>query len=233
MPAKRARAQQPYRPRSARLLDQVREVLRYHHYSHKTEQAYVSWILRFIRFNATRHPAEMGKLEIERYLSHLAINRAVSASTQTQAMNAILFLYRHVLDLPLVDELAPVRSRKSRRLPTVLSGEEMRALLACMHGTHKLVAETMYAGGLRLGETLRMRVHDLGFDHHHFLIRDSKGGKDRATLFPSLPHSAYRAHLAGARGLHQSDLTEGRGKVALPDSLARKLPGAARRWGWR
>lgn len=233
MPAKRARALKPYRPRSARLLDQVREVLRYHHYSYKTEQAYVGWILRFIRFNDRRHPGTMGKPEIERYLSHLAINRAVSASTQAQAMNAILFLYRHVLDRPLADELSPVRSRKSRRMPTVLSGEEMRALLARMHGTHKLVAETMYAGGLRLGEALRLRIHDLDFDNHQLFVRDSKGNSDRTTLFPSLLHPAYRAHLASVRSLHQRDLAEGLGEVALPDALARKLPGAARSWGWQ
>ena len=139
----------------------------------------------------------MGKSEIERYLSHLAINRAVSASTQAQAMNAILFLYRHVLDLPPVDELAPVRSRKSRRLPTVPSGKEMRP--SRMHGTHKLVTETMYAGGLRLGEALRLRVHDLDFDHHQLFITDSKGEKiGRRCFLPSCIRRIARTSRAPA-----------------------------------
>jgi len=231
MPAHRAG--RAYRPKATRLPDQVRELLRYHHYAYETAQICMHRSLRFIRFNGTRHPAEMGKSEIERYLSHLAINRAVSASTQSQAMNAILFLYRHVLDLPVADQLTPVRSRQRKRLPTVLSQAEVRALMSSPRGSYKLMAETMYAGELRLGEVVRLRVHDLDFDNHQLFIRDSKGNKDRTTLFPSLLHSMYRAHLARVRRLHEDDLAEGRGDVALPDALARKLSGAARRWGWQ
>jgi integron integrase len=230
---KTRRARKPYRPKSIRLPGQVREVLRYHHYSYKTEQAYVGWILRFIRFNGTRHPATCAKPEIERSLIHLAINRAVSASTRNQAMNAILFLYRQVLGTPAADDLASVRSRKPRRLPTVLSSAEMRAVPARMKGAHRLVAETMYAGGLRPGEALRLRVHDLDFDNHQLCIRDSKGNRDGTTLFPSMLHRTYRAHLSRVRSLHRRDLAEGFGEVAQPDALARKLPGGARSWGWQ
>ena len=152
-------------------MDQVREVLRYHRYGYKTEQAYTRWILRFIKYNGTRHPREMGKSEIEAFLSHLAIDRNVADSTQSQALNAIVFLYKHVLDLPVSEELSPIRSKKPVRLPVVLS-------------QHSLIARLMYGGGLGLMEVIRLRIQDIDFANRFLAIRASKDGKDRATLLP-------------------------------------------------
>lgn len=172
MSYKRAKVKEKYIPKSVRLMDQVREVLRYHHYSIRTEEVYVKWILKFIRFNETRHPKEMGKHEIERFLSHLAMNRNVAGATQGQAMNAILFLYREVLDMPMDAKLEPVRSRKSKRLPTVLSRNEVARLIKYIDGTHQLMAKLLYGYGLRLMEVLRLRVQDLDFDNNQILVRN-------------------------------------------------------------
>ncbi len=150
MPYKRTRVKGKYIPGSIKLMDQVREVLRYHHYAIRTEKAYVDWILKFIRFNGTSHPGKMGKPEIERFLSHLAMNRNVAVSTQNQAFNAVIFLYRDVLHMPIADRLEPIRSRKPKRLPTVLSREEVGQLIKAMEGTYQLMAKILYGCGLRL-----------------------------------------------------------------------------------
>ncbi len=214
-------------------MDQVREVLRYHHYFIRTEEVYVNWILKFIRFNETRHPKEMGKHEIERFLSHLAINRNVAGATQGQAMHAILFLYREVLDMPMDAKLDPVRSRKSKRLPTVLSRNEVARLIKAIDGTHQLMAKLLYGCGLRLMEVLRLRVQDLDFDNNQILVRNGKGNKDRSTLLPELLHDPLKAHLERVKALHEEDILKGYGKVFLPDALARKYTGAAIAWGWQ
>lgn len=221
-----------YSPKATRLMDQVREVLRYHHYALRTEQSYVSWILRFIRFSDKQHPKEMGKEEIERFLSHLALNRDVAAATQNQALNAIVFLYEDVLHKP-IENISPVRTKKNKNVPTVMSINEVIAILNAMNGIHRLMARFMYVGGLRLMEVIRARVHDFDFDNEKFLIRDSKGGKSRTTFFPKQIHHAIQAHLDRVKSLHEKDLEQGYGKVYLPHALARKYPGAATAWGWQ
>jgi len=233
MPQQRARPREKYRPQSARLMDQVREVLRYHHYAMRTEAAYCAWIRKFIRFNGLRHRRDMGKAEIERFLSHLAINRGVAAATQNQALNSILFLYREVLDLPVADGISAARTRRGRRLPTVLTREEVARLLGEMRGVNLIMAKLLFGSGLRLMEVIRLRVHDLDFERRQILVRDAKGGKDRATVFPKIVHQALTEHLQSVRVVHTKDLQRGYGHVYLPGALARKLPGAARAWGWQ
>ena len=165
MPYKRSVVKGKYKPKATRLLDQVREVMRYHHYSIRTENSYASWIKRYVLFNDKRHPKEMGKTEIERFLSHLAINRDVAVSTQSQAFNAIVFLYKHVLDMPVADDIEAVRSRKPKRMPTVLGRSEAARLLEKMQGVHRLMAGLMYGSGLRVMEVVRLRVGDVDFDN--------------------------------------------------------------------
>ncbi len=233
MPHQRAKVKEKYRPKSAKLMDQVREVLRYHHYAIRTEEAYVKWILKFVRFHGTRHPKEMGKNEIEAFLSHLAINRHVAASTQNQAMNAILFLYREVLHLPMDDKIEAVRSRKPKRLPTVLSRAELGRLFDPMNGRNRLMAKMLYGSGMRLMEVVRLRVQDLDFDNHLIIVRDGKGNKDRSTLFPEPLQAHLKQHLKGVKAVHDDDLSRGNGRVYLPNALSRKFPHAAQHWGWQ
>ncbi|MFQ5587656.1 MAG: integron integrase, partial [Nitrospiria bacterium] len=222
-----------YAPKSTRLMDQVRETLRYHHYAIRTEKTYMQWIIKFIKFNDMRHPKEMGKSEIERFLSHLAIERHVAAATQRQAMNAVLFLYREVLHSPVDDEIAPVWAKKARRLPTVLSQHEVELLLRRIDGTHQLMAKLLYGSGLRLMEVVRLRVQDLDFSSRLIIVRDGKGNKDRATLLPVPLHTPLKNHLLRVRQLHDSDLKNGYGAVYLPNALMQKYPKAATTWGWQ
>ena len=214
-------------------MDQVHEVLRYHHYGLKTEEAYARWIRWFIKYNGTRHPKEMGKHEVESFLTHLAVDRNVAASTQNQALNAIVFLYRDVLDLPVPDDLTPVRASKPVRLPVVLSREEVQALLAEIEGTHQLVARVMYGSGLRLMEALRLRVQDVDFANGYLTIRAGKGDKDRATLLPTSVRSDMQQHLQRVRHLFDKDLSEGNANVWLPGALAKKYPKAPQSWEWQ
>ena len=216
-----------------KLLDQVREKLRLKHYSFRTEGTYTSWIKRFILFHGKRHPAEMGAREIEAFLSHLAVNRRVAASTQNQAFNAILFLYRHVLGIRIDDAINAVRAKRPKRLPTVMSREEVATLLEAMSGTSKLMCKLMYGSGLRTMECIRLRVKDLDFKINQILVRDGKGSKDRITVFPEQVKNELLGHLERVRMLHQADLAEGRGEVYLPFALDRKYPGASRQWGWQ
>jgi integron integrase len=175
----------------------------------------------------------MGKPEIERFLSHLAINRNVAPSTQNQAMNAILFLYKHVLDMPLDDRIDVIRSKKRKRLPTVLSQSEVRLLLGCMNGTNELMAKLLYGAGLRLMECVRLRVKDVDFENHQVIVRDGKGEKDRATVLPRRVRKDLRFHLEGVRKLFDQDVSEGRADVYLPHALAKKFPGASKAWIWQ
>ena len=222
-----------FTPKAARLMDQVRETLRFHHYAYSTEKTYIHWILRFIRFNDRRHPRDMGKPEVERFLSHLAINQDVAVSTQNQALNAIVFLYREVLKQPLDADIRANRSTRPRRLPTVLSQAEIERILSHLSGMQLLIVQLMYAAGLRVSEVLNLRVQDIDFDNHQLFIRNSKGGKDRIGLFPEELHVAMRRQLAHADSLHKRDLDRGYGEVSLPHALSRKYPKAGKRLEWQ
>ena len=220
-------------PQAARLLDQLRDRIRLKHYSIRTEDAYVDWVRRFILFHGKRHPAEMGAKEVEAFLTQLAVQRNVAASTQNQAKSAILFLYREVLgcELPWLDGVES--AKRPQRLPVVLTEEEVEALLARMSGSSGLVARLLYGSGLRLLEAARLRVKDLDLERLEILVRDGKGAKDRVTMVPESLREPLKAQLAVAEALHRRDLIEGFGEVYLPFALARKYPHAAKEWMWQ
>ncbi len=222
-----------FKPQSIKVMDQVREVLRYHHYARRTEEAYVKWILAFIRFNITQHPKLMGRKEIESFLSDMATNKNYAAATQNLAFNAIIFLYKQVLDLPIADDLDPVRSKKPVRLPVVLSQEEAGKLLAVMTGVRSLMAKIMYGGGLRVMEILRLRIQDIDFGNGYLMIRDGKGGKDRTTLLARSIVDELKLHLLGVRQLFEQDFLQGVADVYLPNNLAKKYPKASSSWEWQ
>jgi integron integrase len=216
-----------------RLLDQVRHALRLKHYSLRTEQAYVSWIKRFIIFHNRQHPLTMGVAEITAFLSDLAIRQKVSASTQNQALNALLFLYRDVLVKDLPEPIDAIRARRPLRLPTVLTKDETRALIRHLEGRYQLMAKLLYGSGLRLMECLRLRVKDLDFAERQIIVRDGKGGADRVTMLPEALLEPLRDHLARVQAAHKVDLSRGRGAVMLPNALDRKYPAASREWIWQ
>ena len=221
-------------PSSPRLLDQVRERIRVKHYSLRTEQAYVGWIKRYIFFHDKRHPRDMGKVEVEAFLGVLAVERNVSAATQTQALSALLFLYREVfgIELPWLDDL--VRAKKPRRLPSVLTRAEVSALLGAMDDPDVVLpARLLYGGGLRLLECLRLRVKDVDVSRREILVRDGKGQKDRVTMLPESLVPQMQVQMETVRQLHARDLANGHGEVWLPDALSVKYPGAARALGWQ
>ena len=216
-----------------KLMDQVREVLRYYRYAYRTEQTYGHWILRYIHyFGGKTHPNRLGTKEVERFLSHLATEGQVSASTQRQALNALVFLYRDVLHQPLESTIAPVRSKRRPSPPTVLTQAEVQRLLAAMTGRHALMARLLYGGGLRLLECIRLRIQDVDFGQNLIFVRGGKGGKDRTTLLPRNLREALQAHIEAVKALHHQDLEEGFGEVYIPEALARKYPKAARETGW-
>ena len=216
-----------------KLLDQVRDAIRTRHYSHRTEEAYVGWIRRFILFHNKRHPAEMGKAEIEQFLTALAVKRHVAASTQNQALAAMLFLYKDVLacDPGWLDDV--VRAKRPKRLPVVLTRPEVEALLAALDGVAWIMAMLLYGSGLRLMECLRLRVKDIDFMRNEILIREGKGNKDRVTMLATRVRDRLLKHLERVGRLHARDLAAGYGRVQLPDALARKYPNADREWGWQ
>lgn len=216
-----------------KLLDQVRNVIRVKHFSLSTERAYVGWIRRFILFHHKKHPTDMAEPEIRQFISHLAVNAKVSASTQTVALSALLFLYREVLkrDLPFIDHIE--RAKRSRTLPVVFTRSEVQSVLARVDGTHHLIASLLYGGGLRLMEAVRLRVKDIDFERTEITVREGKGAKDRVTMLPRSMIHSLQIHLKRVRLLHQADLTAGFGGVQLPFALARKYPGAVREWGWQ
>ena len=223
----------PAPPGQPRLLDRVRHAIRARHYSLRTEEAYVGWIRRYILFHKKRHPMEMGEVEINAFVTHLAVAEGVGASTQTQALSALLFLYRHVLEKPLPDLDSVIRAKRPGRLPTVLTRSEVRRILQRMHGTPRLVATLLYGTGMRLLECLRLRVKDLEFGNNRILVRDTKGGNDRVVPFPVVIRADMPSWLSRVRRIHRKDLAAGFGSVYLPDALARKLPGAEKDWGWQ
>jgi len=216
-------------PHSKKLLDQVRDALRLKHYSYRTEQTYVDWITRYILFHNKRRPQEMGSAEVQAFLTHLAVEKNVAASTQTQALSALLFLYREVLhqELGNVDAL---RANKPKRLPTVLTRDETLRILGGMRGVHQLMAKLLYGSGLRLMECVRLRVKDIDFAQHQIIVRDGKGEQDRVTVLPDSLVAPLQEHLRRVKQLHEKDLDEGHGAVDLPYALDRKYPNANREW---
>jgi integron integrase len=216
-----------------RLLDRVRNAIRARHYSLRTEETYVAWIRRFILFHGKRHPTEMREKEINAFVTSLAVEGPVSASRQTQALSAILFLYRHVLHIELPDLHTVIRARKPVWLPTVLTRAEVRAVIGKMYGPPKLVATLLYGTGMRLLEALRLRVKDVEFGNNRILVRDTKGHRDRVVPFPAVVRAALPTWLSRVQRIHAEDLSRGFGGVFVPDSIARKDPGAEREWGWQ
>lgn len=217
----------------SKLLENVRLVIRFKHYSIRTEEAYLRWIKEFILFHNKRHPSQLGEHEVTDFLSYLATDRKVSASTQNQAMTAILFLYRHVLKEPL-DWLDNVESaKKPTKLPLVLTRDEVRSTLLHLEGTKWLIASLLYGAGLRLMECLRLRIKDIDFGYNQIIVRDGKGAKDRITILPSSLKQSLQRHLLRAKALHEQDLNDGFGQVYLPFALSRKYSNADREWGWQ
>ena len=216
-----------------RLLDRVREAIRVRHYSLRTEEVYLQWVRRYILFHGKRHPDDMGEAEVAAFLSYLAMERNVAAATQNQALSAILFLYTNVLgrDLDWLKDVA--RAKRPRRLPVVLSRDEIQRVLARMVGINSLLARLMYGTGMRAMESLQLRVKDVDFAYRQVIIREGKGNKDRVTPLPETLVEALQIQLARVRDLHNRDLAEGFGTVYLPHALARKYPKANRDWGWQ
>ena len=221
------------KPTSKKLLDRVRDAIRVKHYSIRTEQAYVNWIRRFILFHDKRHPNQRGVAEIEAFLTHLAVKKNVAASTQNQALSALLFLYREVLHKELDGPIDALRAKKPKRLPTVLTKEEVQRILGHLSGDHLLMAKLLYGSGLRLMECLRLRVKDIDFAQRQIIVRDGKGEKDRVTMLPESLVAPLQAHLQSVERLHQEDLARGFGSVYLPYALERKYPNADREWIWQ
>jgi integron integrase len=216
-----------------KLREQVRDIARLRHLSLRTEETYWNWIKRFIFFHQKRHPSEMGADEITAFLTHLAVNANVAASTQNQAFNALLFLYRQVLKLAMPDMGAAVRARQPRHLPVVLTREEAEAVLAHLSHTNRLIASLLYGSGLRLMEAIRLRVKDVDFARLELTVRDGKGEQDRITMLPQAIAPALQLHLNDVRRLHDQDLKTGYGEVYLPYALERKYKRAAREFPWQ
>jgi integron integrase len=221
-------------PPPKKLLDQLRDQIRLKQYSPRTEKTYVEWVKEYIFFHHKRHPREMGIPEINQFITHLVVDRKASASTQNQAISAILFLYRYLLKIDLDDSaLNFVRPQKGKRIPTVLSKEEARAVLSHLSGPYKLMGQIMYGGGLRLMECLRLRIKDIDFENHRILIYDGKGGDDRITMLPDSLLPALRSHIAEVREQYQQDQAAGLASVSLPYGLEKKFPNAHREWIWQ
>jgi integron integrase len=216
-----------------KLLDRVRATARLRHLSLRTERAYVDWIKRYIFFHNKRHPQYMGEAEIRAFISDLAVKGKVSASTQTVALSAVLFLYRDVLkkELPYVANIE--RAQKPKRLPTVFTRDEAKRIVSRLSGTHGLVAALLYGSGLRLMECLRLRVKDVDFTYGQIMVRDGKGEKDRVTMLPESLKQTLEVHLKRVKSIHEEDLKAGCGEVYLPYALVKKYPRAAKEWGWQ
>jgi len=220
-------------PQPRKLVDHVRDVLRVNHYSVRTEEAYVGWIRRFILYHSKKHPREMGALEVELYLTHLAVGEKVSTNTQKQALNALVFLYHRVLQKPLGQFRDISRPKKPQRRPLVLSKNEVEQILRVMSGTHQLIATLLFGTGMRLLECLRLRVKDVDLAINQIVVRDGKGWKDRVTMLPQRVKPDLERHLARVMEIHGRDVASGNGRVYLPDALERKFPNANREWTWQ
>ena len=219
---------------AVKLLDQVRDALQTRHYSFRTENTYVEWAKRFILFHKKRHPRDMGVPEVEAFVTHLAAERNVAASTQNQALSATLrvFLYREVLRQPL-DNVTAVRPQKPERLPTVLTKSDALRVINALTSVHQLMAKILYGSGLRLVECIRLRVKDIDFEQHCLIVRDGKGEKDRVTMLPDSLIVPLKEHLARVQQIHQQDIKLGYGTVYLPYALEKKYPNASREWAWQ
>jgi integron integrase len=215
----------------SQFMDALRDKIRVKQYSYKTEQAYLDWTERFIRFHQLRHPREMGKADIETFLTHLA-NAGISASTQNQALAAILFMYREMLDTSFSDIQAP-RAKPSTHIPAVLSTEEMKRVLNRLHGVYHIIGYLLYGSGMRLMECLRLRIKDIDFEQHTITLHETKSNRDRMTVLPKAVVDPLKLHLAKTKAQHEEDLANGFGRVALPGALARKYPNAEYEWGWQ
>ncbi|MDF0665782.1 MAG: integron integrase [Nitrospira sp.] len=211
----------------------LRTALKARHYSRKTEQAYGHWVARFLHFHQGRPPAEMAEPEINAFLTHLAVKAKVSASTQNQALSAILFLYRHVLGREMGDLGDVIRARRPKRLPVVLTRDEVKSVLSNLSGDKWLMASLMYGAGVRLMECLRLRVQDIDFSRMEIFVRDGKGAKDRVTMLPESLKAPLREHLTRVKAVHEQDVADGWGRVLLPEALDRKYPNAPRDWRWQ
>jgi len=216
-----------------KLLDRMREALCSRHYSPRTEESYCQWVKRFVFFHNVRHPAEMGEPDVNAFLTHLALKGRVSASTQNQALSALLFLYRNVLTRDIGDLGRVIRARRPKRLPVVLTRDEVKAALGNLAGDKWLMGSVLYGAGLRVSECLGLRVHDLDFSTGQIIVRDGKGFKDRRTMLPEVVNTPMREHLTQVHQIHQRDLAAGYGRVSMPGALARKYPSAPRDWGWQ
>lgn len=216
-----------------KLLDRLRDTIRLKHYSYSTEQTYVNWNRRYILFHNKRHPQDMGGEELEAFLTHLAVHENVSASTQNQALNAIVFLYREVLKQDLGLDIDAVRAKRCRTLPTVLTKAETQSVLQNVSGVYQLVAQILYGSGLRLNEALRLRVKDVDFAQQQIIVRNAKGWESRITMLPSIVIQPLQDYLLQVKRLHQQDLDRGFGSVYLPFALERKYPNADRDWIWQ
>jgi integron integrase len=223
------RSQQP------KLLNEVRDVLRLHHYSIHTERSYVDWIVRFVRFHQMRSREDLlpAEKKIESFLTDLAVNGNVAAATQNQAMNALVFLYKRVLNHPLDGSINAVRADKKINVPVVMTREEVATVISLLDGTAQLVAKLLYGSGLRIMEAVRIRVKDIDFQMKQLTVRSGKGNKDRFTTFPATLTPLLHNHLVRVKTLHQQDAAQGHGEVYLPHALARKYPNAAKEWGWQ
>jgi len=210
----------------------MRETLQAQHYSFRTEKTYIDWCRRFILFHDKRHPKDMGVAEVEDFITHLATKRKVAASTQNQALSAIIFLYKEVLKQPL-EPVTAVRARKPKRLPTVLTKDEVMRVINAMSGTPQLMAKLLYGSGLRISECIRLRVKDIDFGQHCLTVRDGKGEKDRITMLPASLLIPLQEHIRRVKQVHEKDLKNGFGTVYLPNALEKKFPNANREWAWQ
>jgi integron integrase len=233
-PSQPASLPTPPAPQPKKLLDRYSEALRNLHYSLRTERTYSGWVRQYILYHNKRHPSEMGPAEINEFITHLVNQKSISASTQNQAISAILFLYRNVLQIDL-DETAllPIRPGRPKRVPTVLSRQEAKRVIARMDGVYKIMTQLMYGSGLRLMEVMRLRVKDLDFDNRQIIVRDGKGENDRITMFPDTLLEPLRLQVQTVRSLHEQDLALGLGTVYLPYALDRKYPNANREFAWQ
>jgi integron integrase len=221
--------------KNPKLLDDVKKVLRLKHYSLQTERIYCDWIKRFIKFHKMQSRQDLvdGEVKIEDFLTYLAIDQKVAASTQNQAMNALVFLYKQVLNISLEKKIDAVRSKKNHRIPVVLTQDEVKQIIGLMDGTTGLVVKLLYGSGLRITEAVRMRVQDIDFDYKQITIRSGKGNKDRVTTFPTSLEASLKLHLQKVQIIHQQDLLKGFGRVFLPNALARKYTAADKEWNWQ
>ena len=231
--SKASRVAQRYVPTSTRLMDQVREALKYYGYARSTRDTYESWVRAYVRFHLPKHPRDLNVAEIESYLNHLVHNRKVATSTQQQAMHAVLFLYKRVLGVELERRIGAARSTRKVRVPVVMSVAEVQRLLQALQGQARLMAELMYGSGLRVQELCRLRVKDVDFDGQRLLVYAGKGDKDRVTLLPASVHSRLREQIERVAEVHNRDLAKGHGEVHLPMALARKYPNAGKQLAWQ